>query len=139
VALDLTWDEWRQAVIDTTFTGRINLLDGLPQDRTSTRNTVTVNAGAEHLFVREGFVIPLRFGAAWEPQGWRSPYTRDTVDFVMLALGTGYNTNSLKFDAGLQVRWANCLTATTFGISSAGACPRRSASAARAKWRLSSP
>ena len=136
VALDLTWDEWRQAVIDTTFTGRINLLDGLPQDRTSTRNTVTVNAGAEHLFVREGFVIPLRFGAAWEPQGWRSPYTRDTVDFVMLALGTGYNTNSLKFDAGLQVRWANYLTATTFGISSAGALPEAVGERGTREWRL---
>ena len=51
--------------------------------------------------------MPLRFGVAYEPQGARSPYTRDPVDYTMLAVGTGYNTNSLKFDAAFQYRWAS--------------------------------
>jgi len=106
-ALDLTWDNWHEATIESPETGRLNLFDGLPQALTTTRNTLSVNAGAEHLFLGEGFVVPLRFGAAWEPQGARNPYTRDPVNFVMLALGTGYNTNSLKFDAALQYRWAH--------------------------------
>jgi len=136
VALDLTADEWREAVLDTNVTGEINLLDGLPPDRTSTRNTISVNAGAEHLFVREGFVIPLRFGAAYEPQGWRSPYTRDPVDFVMLALGTGYNTNSLKFDAGFQMRWANYLSAGNFSIPSNSPLPVAVGERSTREWRL---
>jgi long-subunit fatty acid transport protein len=116
VALDLTWDEWTQAILDTPVTGRINFLDGLPQDRTSSRNTIAVNAGAERLFFAESFAVPLRFGAAWEPQGARDPFTRDPVNFVVLALGTGYNTNSLKFDAAFQYRWASYQSGSDFGI-----------------------
>jgi hypothetical protein len=88
----------------------VSLFDSLPPDRTSTRDTLTLNAGAERLLAGEGFVVPLRFGFAWEPQGARDPYTRDPVDFVMLALGTGYNTNSLKFDAAFQYRWSSFTT-----------------------------
>jgi long-subunit fatty acid transport protein len=116
VALDLTWDDWSDAVLDTPGTGRVNFLDMLPLDRTSTEDTISLNAGAEHLFFGEGFVIPLRFGAAWEPQGARDPYTRDAVNFVMLAAGTGYNTNSLKFDAAFQYRWARFRGGGTFGL-----------------------
>lgn len=36
----------------------------------------------------------------------------------MLAVGTGYNTNSLKFDAALQYRWANFLTGADYGLVS---------------------
>jgi long-subunit fatty acid transport protein len=107
VALDLTWDEWSAAILDTPATGPVNLFDELPPDQTATRDTLSVNAGAECLFTGEGFVVPLRFGAAWEPQGSRSPYTRDPVNYVMLAAGTGYNTNSLKFDASFQYRFTS--------------------------------
>jgi long-chain fatty acid transport protein len=119
VALDLTWDDWKHAELDTPVTGRVNLFDGLPADRTSTRNTLSVNAGAEHIFTSEGFVVPLRFGAAWEPQGARSPYTLDPVNTWMLAVGTGYNTNSLKFDAAFQFRWARFRDGANFGVSGA--------------------
>jgi hypothetical protein len=116
VALDLTWDEWSAAILDTPLSGRVNLFDELPLDQTATRDTLSVNAGAECLFHGEGFVVPLRFGAAWEPQGGRSPYTRDPVDYVMAAAGTGYNTNSLKFDAALQYRWTSFRDGASFEL-----------------------
>jgi hypothetical protein len=125
--LDFTWDEWKDAEIETPVTGRISLFDGLPAAHTATRNTLSVNAGAERLFVGEGFVIPLRFGAAWEPQGARSPYTLDTVDYRMLAVGTGYNTNSLKIDAAFQYRWVRFQDGANFGLALGGrACRSRS-------------
>jgi long-subunit fatty acid transport protein len=105
VALDLTRDEWRDAYADVGF-GPESIFDGLPKDLTTTRDTVSVNAGAERLFVADGHVIPLRFGVAYEPQGWRSPYTLGSADYVMWAVGTGFNTNSLKLDAGFQLRRA---------------------------------
>src|SRR5439155_5070033 len=117
VDLDLTWDNWKDAELDTPVTGRVNLFDNLPADRTTTRNTLSVNAGAEHIFAGEGFVVPLRFGAAWEPQGGRSPYTLDPVNYTMLAAGTGYNTNSLKFDAAFQYRWARFQDGANFGVA----------------------
>lgn len=116
VALDLTWDEWSAAILETPASGRVNLFDELPLGQTSTRDTLSVNAGAECLFHGEGFVVPLRFGAAWEPQGSRSPYTRDPVDYVMVAAGTGYNTNSLKFDAAIQYRWTSFRDGGQFGL-----------------------
>lgn len=124
VALDLTWDDWTGTILDSPETGPINFFDELPEDRTSTRDTIVVNAGAECLFHGEGFVVPLRFGAAWEPQGSRSPYTRDPVDYVMLAAGTGYNTNSLKFDAAIQYRWTSFRDGGQFGLEETSASPQ---------------
>lgn len=116
VALDLTWIESASTIIDTPETGPVSLFDQLPEDRTATRDTISLNAGAECLFHGEGFVVPLRFGAAWEPQPGRSPYTRDPADFVMLAAGTGYNTNRLKLDAALQYRWSSYRDGASFGL-----------------------
>lgn len=138
VALDFTWDEWTKAELDAPATGRVNFFDGLPEDRTSTRNTLSVNAGAEHLFPGEGFVVPLRFGAAWEPQGGRSPYTLDPVNYVMLAIGTGYNTNRLKFDAALQFRRASFRDGASGGLGFAPdpELPPAVGERAAREWRL---
>lgn len=138
VALDLSWDNWRDAEIDTPVTGRISLFDGLPRDRTSTRDTLSVNAGAEHVFTGEGFLVPLRFGVAWEPQGGRSPYTLDPVNYRMLAVGTGYNTNSLKFDAAFQFRWASFRDGANFGAPLVGSLSLPLAVGERSarEWRL---
>lgn len=114
VAFDLTWDDWTDAIVDTPQTGRINLFDGLPPELSATRDTISWNAGAERLFTGDGFVVPLRFGVAWEPQGGTDPYTRDPIDFVVLAVGTGYNTNSLKFDAAFQYHWSSWEGGGTF-------------------------
>jgi len=119
VAFDLTWDVWTNALIDTPETGRVNVFDSLPPESTSTRDTVSFNAGAERLFAAEGFVIPLRFGVAREPQGPRNSFVRDPVSYTMLAVGTGYNTNSLKFDAAFQVRWATFRDGANFGADPA--------------------
>jgi long-subunit fatty acid transport protein len=138
VALDLSWDNWRDAEIDTPVTGRVSLFDGLPRDRTSTRDTLSVNAGAEHVFTGEGFLVPLRFGVAWEPQGARSPYTLDPVNYRMLAVGTGYNTNRLKFDAALQFRWASFRDGANFGAPLVGSLSLPLAVGERnaREWRL---
>jgi hypothetical protein len=38
------------------------------------------------------------------------------VNFVMLALGTGYNTNSLKLDTACQFRWASLMDGANIGV-----------------------
>jgi long-subunit fatty acid transport protein len=137
VALDFTWDDWSETFLDTPLTGRVNLFDGLPIELSASRDTWSVNAGAERLFAGDGFVVPLRFGLAWEPQGARDAYTRDSVDFVMLALGTGYNTNSLKFDAAFQYRWASFESGAEFGPGpSSGLLPSAVGERRNSQWRL---
>jgi long-subunit fatty acid transport protein len=137
LALDFTWDDWTEAIVDTPETGRISLFDGLPPDLSASRDTWSVNAGAERLFTGDGFVVPLRFGLAWEPQGGRDPYTRDPIDFVMVALGTGYNTNSLKFDAAFQYRWASFESGVEFGPGPASILlPSAVGERSNTQWRL---
>ena len=138
VALDLSWDAWSDAEVNTPVTGPISLFDGLPLDRTATRDTLSVNAGAEHVFTGEGFLVPLRFGVAWEPQGQRSAYTLDPVNYRMLAMGTGYNTNSLKFDAAFQFRWARFQDGANFGAPLVGSSDLPLAVGERSarEWRL---
>ena len=84
----------------------------------------------------EGMGSSLRFGVAWEPQGGTDPYTRDPIDFVMLALGTGYNTNSLKFDAAFQYRWASWAGSATFEPVMPGQLPVAVGSRSTSQWRL---
>jgi long-subunit fatty acid transport protein len=135
VALDLTRDEWRDAQVDTG-SGPESIFDGLPKDRTSSRDTVSVNAGAERLFVADGHVIPMRFGLAWEPQGWSNPYTRDKADYLMWAVGTGYNTNSLKLDAGFQMRTARFQDASVYDQGGTPLLPDAVGEHAAREWRL---
>jgi len=84
----------------------------------STRDTVSLNVGAEHLFVYEGAIVPLRLGLGWEPQGAMDPVTRDPVDYLLVSLGSGYNNNRFKLDAAV--------TASRTRRSCAGSCGRSS-------------
>jgi long-subunit fatty acid transport protein len=108
LALDFTYDEWTQFLVEDGPTGSratISGFDGLPPGLSATRDTVTMNAGLEKLFPVKGRYVPLRLGAAYEPQGVRDPLLRDDYSHVILAAGTGLNTNSLKFDVAVEYRW----------------------------------
>jgi hypothetical protein len=108
VTADLTHDQWTDALVDRVRGNPtpVNFFDGLPPSLSTTRDTLSFSIGAEHLFPREGSVVPLRLGFSWEPQGAMDPLTRDPVDYLTLSAGTGYNTNRLKLDLALQYRRA---------------------------------
>jgi long-chain fatty acid transport protein len=109
VALDVSHDQWTEALVRgiASRPQEVNFFDEMSPEFTTTRDTTSLNVGAEHLLLREGSVIPLRVGFAWEPQGPTDRFTRDPVEFFLVAAGGGYNTNSLKFDAALQYRWGS--------------------------------
>jgi hypothetical protein len=105
-AVAVTHDQWTDGLLDVPGERNVvNFFDGLPPELTTTRDTVALNLGVEHLFLREGSVVPLRLGFGWEPQGAMDPVTRDPVDFLLVSGGGGYNTNRFKFDAAVQYRW----------------------------------
>lgn len=108
LALDFTYDEWTQFLIAGTPGSpdrEVNGFDGRPPELTATRDTVSVNTGLEKLFPVKGRYVPLRLGASYEPQGARDPLLRDGFDHMILAAGTGLNTNSFKLDVALEYRW----------------------------------
>ncbi|HUG52502.1 MAG TPA: hypothetical protein VMR21_02830 [Vicinamibacteria bacterium] len=121
VAAAVTHDEWTNALLGGVpeMPGAVNFFDGLPPSLSTTRDTVSVNLGAEHLFVKEGAVVPLRFGIGWEPQGAMDPVVRDPVDYALVSLGGGYNTNRVKLDAAVQYRRATYRTGTVISVATA--------------------
>jgi hypothetical protein len=138
VALDVSHDQWTDTLVrglDERQT--VNFFDGMPPEFSTTRDTTSINVGGEHLFLREGSVIPLRLGLGWEPQGGMDPITRDPVDFFLFAAGAGYNTNSLKFDAALQYRWGGIRVSDVYTIASALSGARDAFGHSRAsEWRF---
>jgi hypothetical protein len=119
IAADVTRDEWSRTSVDRLpdSTVRSNFFDGLPEDRTATRDTVTLAAGAERLLRGAAHVVPVRFGIAYEPQGGMDPVTRDPVNVLMVATGAGYNTNQVKLDAAFELRWARYRLVQPLGVS----------------------
>lgn len=105
-AVDLTYDEWKKFLVKVPG-GIRSGFDGLPPGLTTTRNTLTVNAGVERLFPVEGRYVPLRLGFSREPQGGRDPVVREDTDQTVLAAGTGINSNSIKFDIAVEYRWGS--------------------------------
>jgi hypothetical protein len=123
LALDLNHDQWTELVVDRVrdHPGPINFFDGLPPELSLTRDTLSLSLGAEHLLPRESFVVPVRVGFAWEPQGAMDFVTRDPVEYFLLSAGTGYNTNRFKFDVGVQYRWAAFLASDVLSVDTATA------------------
>ena len=119
-AATLTHDQWTDSVVDHIpgVSGPLNFFDGQAPALSSTRDTVSLNLGAERLFVREGAVLPLRLGLGWEPQGAMDLVTRDPVDYFLVSAGAGYNTNRVKFDASLQYRWGTYRSSAALTVDS---------------------
>jgi long-subunit fatty acid transport protein len=121
VAADVNHDQWTDAIVDRLrdHPGAVNFFDGLPPQLSTTRDTLSVSVGVEHLFPRESSVVPLRLGFSWEPQGPMDAVTRDPVSYLMLAAGTGYNTNRLKLDVALQYRWTGFQASDVLSVATA--------------------
>jgi long-chain fatty acid transport protein len=141
VTADATHDEWTAAVVDSLpgQAGPVSFFDNAPAASSTTRDTVSFNAGAEHLFVREGAVLPVRLGLGWEPQGGMDPFTRDPLDYLLVSAGAGYNTNRLKFDAAVQYRTGSFRAASTLSVATAlaGGLARDAVGrAATHEWRV---
>lgn len=139
LAADVTRDEWSRTTVDRDPSSPVptNFFDNLPEDRTGTRDTWTLAVGAERLFRSGEHLVPLRFGFAHEPQGGMDPVTRDPVNVTMLSAGGGFNTNAVKLDVAVQVRWAHYRIAETLSIGNALDGVRDATGVAyQREWRL---
>jgi hypothetical protein len=117
----LTSDQWTDTLVDGVpgTAGVVNFFDEAPTDLTTTRDTLSVNFGVERLFVRDGAVVPLRFGFGWEPQGSMDPVMRDPIGFLLFSAGGGYNTNRFKLDAAVQYRSGGFRASDTLSVDTA--------------------
>jgi long-subunit fatty acid transport protein len=136
----LTHDQWTDAVLDQVpgVEGPRSFFDNAPPSLSTTRDTLSLNVGVEHLVLREGSVVPLRIGFGWEPQGGTDAFTRDPVDYLLVSAGAGYNTNRFKFDAAVQYRHGSFLVSDTYSVATALDAPGRDAiaRAETGEWRI---
>ena len=135
----LTHDQWTDTLLDgfPGAEGPVNFFDNTPPAFSTTRDTVSVNVGLEHLVLREGSVVPLRVGFGWEPQGGMDPLTRDPVNYLLVAAGGGYNTNRFKFDAAVQYRRGTFRVSDFYSVAAAAASARDVMGLASAdEWRI---
>ena len=136
----LTHDRWTETVLDGVpgNPGPVSFFDGLPPELSTTRDTLSLNVGLEHLVLREGSVVPLRLGFGWEPQGGTDPVTRDPVDYLLVSAGAGYNTNRFKFDAAVQYRRGSFRVSDAYSVQSEleGNQPDSIGLAATREWRI---
>ena len=119
LALDVTYNEWTQFLLkerSDSDPNIVNFFDELPPELSATRDTVSLNAGMEKLFPVKHLFIPLRLGAAYEPQGERDPLLRDGLAYRVVSAGTGVNTNSLKFDVALEYQWGSVRRSEDIGL-----------------------
>lgn len=110
LALDFTYDQWTQFLLEGSPNSPdrpVSGFDGLVPELSATRDTITVNAGLERLFPVGGQFVPIRLGFTHEPQGGRDPLVRNDADQMVLAAGTGLNSNSVKLDVSLEYRWGS--------------------------------
>ena len=126
VDLDLTQVQWSKMEIEgvPNVFPALNFLDFQPAGATTTRDTLSASLGAEYLHLTAHGVIPIRFGVGYDPQGGRDPYFGGRVNYYLLSAGTGYNTNTWKFDAAVQYRWANFRSGSYLEPQSVNQTPR---------------
>ena len=123
IAFDVTHDQWTEFLLDGAagLPDRIvNTFDALPPELSATRDTVSLNAGLEKLFPVKDRYVPLRLGAALEPQGARDP----------ARCGTASTTWSSR-PAPASTRTASSSTSPS---STAGAASATRPTSARSTW-----
>jgi long-subunit fatty acid transport protein len=101
VAADLYRTEWSNfKLVDANGVSR-SPLSGQPQSEVdSIDDTLWVRLGAEYLFIKDDFVIPLRGGLFYDP----SPAEGGSDDYYGFTLGSGVAHKQLVFDIAYQYR-----------------------------------
>ena len=106
---DWTWTSWS----DYTFTAgdlTTNPVSNRPIGEGRLRDTFVVRAGGEWLWINDDYVVPIRWGAGYDP----SPAVDDVDDFYTINLGTGIQINDYNLDIGYQFRWGNDVNSDIF-------------------------
>ena len=100
VAADIYRTEWGDFRIKTADDREISPVTGKPTQESSVRPTHQVRLGAEYLFIKEKYVIPVRCGIFYDP----APAKKRPDDYYGFSLGTGIGIGKFVFDIAYQYR-----------------------------------
>jgi len=101
VAADLYRTEWDDFKIKTADGRKISPITGKPVQESLVKPTHQVRLGAEYLFIKNGFIIPLRSGIFYDP----APSEKKSDDYYGFSLGSGIGWGKFIFDIAYQYRF----------------------------------
>jgi long-subunit fatty acid transport protein len=106
VALDVYRTEWSRFIIIDEEDNEINPLTGVDIRSGRLKDTTQVRLGTEYLFIKDKYVIPVRFGLFYDPE----PAAGHVDDFYGFSLGTGISYGNIALDTSYQFRTGNDAT-----------------------------
>ncbi len=110
---DVTWTDWS----DYRFIENGQESNPLNSTIDDLKDTFTVRFGGEFLFISENYLLPIRWGAGYDP----TPGITQVDDYYTVNLGVGLQLhNRINFDLAWEYRWGkdvNVDTLKSFGIS----------------------
>jgi long-subunit fatty acid transport protein len=101
IAFDIYRTDWSEFILVDEAGNELNPLDGRPIREGALKDTTQVRFGAEYLFIKEKYVIPVRVGLFYDPE----PATESLDDFYGFSLGSGFSMGRIAFDASYQYRF----------------------------------
>ncbi|MBI5484463.1 MAG: outer membrane protein transport protein [Deltaproteobacteria bacterium] len=106
VALDLYRTEWSDYTLRDAAGNVMNPVTNAPIADGHLKDTIQVRLGTEYLFIRDKFVIPLRFGLFYDPE----PQTKTVDDYFGFSFGSGITWGPVSADLAYQYRFGNDVT-----------------------------
>ncbi len=103
MSLDIYQTRWDDFVMRTPTGQELSPINGEPISTADLQATTQVRAGAEYLFIKDRYVIPLRGGVFMDP----APAKSSPDEFYGLSVGSGIVYGRYIFDIAYQYRFAN--------------------------------
>ena len=101
VSADFTRTEWDDFVFKDSQGNKTSAISGRPKNDSDVDPTNTVRLGAEYLFIKPNYVVPLRGGVFYDP----APAEGSPDDFYGFSLGSGFAKGRFIFDIAYQYRF----------------------------------
>jgi long-subunit fatty acid transport protein len=102
------WQDFKHTDADGRETSPIS---GLSIDDSDVDATFQIRLGAEYLFVKRKYVIPVRTGLFYDP----APAEGSPDDIFGFSVGTGFAVNRFAFDAAYQYRFGRDIGGSILG------------------------
>jgi len=99
-ALDVSRTQWEDFVYRSARGREFSPVSGLPMGKSRIEAATQVRAGFERLFIRPGFVVPLRAGCFYDP----APAEGGSDPYYGFSLGSGIGVGRTVWDIAYQVR-----------------------------------
>jgi len=101
LSTDIYRTEWGDYIIQIPGEEEISLITGLPVSESDIDPTHQIRAGLEYIWLRTGYLIPLRCGVFYDPE----PAKGNPDDVCGLSAGTGVTANRFSFDVAFEWRF----------------------------------